>query len=572
MVSPYILYPQLSVTPGSPTTYNVGMAETFSWVPIAGAQRPLYARASYITNFPDMSIYLSASEVSIGAVTIKDNNSGLNADVVNIPDYGAGLQVLTQDLQSDIDDITIGDKGGVNYATIRPDTSSLNVNVTNLSGNAVYVRSTQEYPNVVEFRDTPQLAPFGRLRVVNSNTIFDFKNLYSKEARYFWNSASLSAIEVFNDNDASRTLFLTGANGYYVTETYRRFPYQPGRGQSVTFTGVISAEPNVVKRFGLYSSLSGNDYFQRPIGIYFQALSSTNTPNSNQQYAWVINNSSLGSDAASLVPPQSATQAEWNIDKMDGTGPSGLTLDFSKSQIFMFDLQWLGVGRVRFGFNIKGKTYLCHEFDHANKITGTYMRTPNLPFRGEIRGLNGASSGSMKIICGAVNSEGLIDTANVTRSCSLSSGISPGGAGQAYRKAILGIRLKADRLNATNRVIAADAIPILTNSSDIGAYRWELVMRPASISNSIAWYPVSDSSSFEYGFDGPNGSTITGGEVIACGFTSGQSNINLNNPELERVVVLGRSLTQVRDELWLVITPLSKTFDFWGSFTVAEAD
>jgi len=107
-----VLTPILCATAGTPRAYNPSIAETFSWLPVEGDAlgRPLYARASYVTNFSDMAISLSASELSIGAVTIKDNDSSLNADVVAIPGYGAGLQVLTQDLESDIDDVTIGDK------------------------------------------------------------------------------------------------------------------------------------------------------------------------------------------------------------------------------------------------------------------------------------------------------------------------------------------------------------------------------------------------------------------------------------------------------------------------------
>lgn len=569
-----VLSPILSATAGTSRAYNPGIADTYSWIPVEGEAlgRPLYAKASYITNFSDMSIHLSASELSIGAVTIKDNNSGLNADVVSIPDYGAGLQVLTQDLQSDIDDITIGDKGGVNYATIRPDTSSLNVNVTNLSSNAVYVRSSQTYPNVVEYRDTAQIAPFGRLRVANPYTVFDTKSLFDRTSRFFWNSVYSNGGETFNDNDASITLSVSGANGYAISETYRRFPYQPGKGQQVLFTGILSAEPNIIKRYGAFSSLSGDNFFQRPIGIYFQSLSSVNTPDPKQQYAWVINNSSLQSNLPSLMPPQSATQAEWNLDKMDGTGPSGITIDFTKSQIFIFDYQWLGVGRVRCGFNYNGRTYYCHHFDHGNKLTGTYMRTPNLPLRAEVRAINGATSGSMKKICASVISEGEADPVNVTRSCSLSAGINPGGIGQANRKAILGIRLRIDRLNATNRVLDVETVPILANASDIGTYRWELVLRPQNMSPAPTWFPISDSSNIEFGFDGTAGSTFTGGEVVATGFASSNSNINLSSPQFEKVLSLGTSLTQVRDELWLVITPLSKTFNFWASFTVAEAD
>lgn len=40
--------PLLTATPALSTTYNVGMAETFSWIPIEGAGRPLFARASYL--------------------------------------------------------------------------------------------------------------------------------------------------------------------------------------------------------------------------------------------------------------------------------------------------------------------------------------------------------------------------------------------------------------------------------------------------------------------------------------------------------------------------------------------
>lgn len=39
--------PLLTATPGSPVTYNPSMADTFSWVPVDGAGRPLYARAVY---------------------------------------------------------------------------------------------------------------------------------------------------------------------------------------------------------------------------------------------------------------------------------------------------------------------------------------------------------------------------------------------------------------------------------------------------------------------------------------------------------------------------------------------
>lgn len=47
------LTPILSVTPGSPLSYNPSMAETFSWVPVAGAGRGLFAQAVYPINLQE---------------------------------------------------------------------------------------------------------------------------------------------------------------------------------------------------------------------------------------------------------------------------------------------------------------------------------------------------------------------------------------------------------------------------------------------------------------------------------------------------------------------------------------
>lgn len=84
---------------------------------------PKYGVLSYITNFSDMAVTLSAGDVEIGGVEIKDWNSNTRADVVADEGYNA-LRVLSQDLESAVDDITIGDKVG-NFATIQPTYSAL---------------------------------------------------------------------------------------------------------------------------------------------------------------------------------------------------------------------------------------------------------------------------------------------------------------------------------------------------------------------------------------------------------------------------------------------------------------
>ena len=78
-------------------------------------------------------------------------------------------------------------------------------------------------------------------------------------------------------------------------------------------------------------------------------------------------------------------QREWNIDRCDGTGPSGFVLDIHKIQMAYMDYSWYGAGKVRFGFKDQdGEVIYVHEYVHNNKFTEAYMRSGNLPARYEV--------------------------------------------------------------------------------------------------------------------------------------------------------------------------------------------
>lgn len=63
--------PLLTATPSAPPTYNPSMADTFSWVPVEGAGRPLFARATYIANASDISVSLSADNLNINLTDVE---------------------------------------------------------------------------------------------------------------------------------------------------------------------------------------------------------------------------------------------------------------------------------------------------------------------------------------------------------------------------------------------------------------------------------------------------------------------------------------------------------------------
>jgi hypothetical protein len=77
-------------------------------------------------------------------------------------------------------------------------------------------------------------------------------------------------------------------------------------------------------------------------------------------------------------------QSQWNMDKMDGTGPSGYNLDISKMQMAYIDYTWYGAGFIRFGFRaVNGDIVYCHKMPNNNVNTSAYMRSGNIPGRFE---------------------------------------------------------------------------------------------------------------------------------------------------------------------------------------------
>ena len=77
-------------------------------------------------------------------------------------------------------------------------------------------------------------------------------------------------------------------------------------------------------------------------------------------------------------------QSAWNIDRCDGTGPSGFKQDFGKMQMFYIDYSWYGAGFIRWGFRgPDGNIIYCHRMVNNNVQQVAYMRSGNLPGRYE---------------------------------------------------------------------------------------------------------------------------------------------------------------------------------------------
>lgn len=255
--------------------------------------------------------------------------------------------------------------------------------------------STTQTTSITVFDTTQEsvMDAFGRVRMSAPYTLLDvrFPGQTTGSSSFKSNAQQISSLSSGSFSavagDAQNTISGTGT-GYFISQSRNYCVYQPGKSLVFLASGVFDPQQaTMTSRIGYCD----HDLTSPPVvrnGIYFQI--SGGVPSFN------IKNTTL----------TSVVQSDWNVDKMDGTGPSGLTLDFTKTQLLMFDMEWLGVGRVRCGFYAYGQVRYCHQFTHINVLTTPYTRNINLPVTYALLGNSDADTGSIVQICTTVMSEG----------------------------------------------------------------------------------------------------------------------------------------------------------------------
>ena len=94
---------------------------------------------------------------------------------------------------------------------------------------------------------------------------------------------------------------------------------------------------------------------------------------------------SISQCQVSKVQDNRIIQSSFNIDRLDGTGPSGYTIDLTKIQMWYIDYSWYGAGFVRWGVRtVDGMIYYAHKLQHNNVQYLSYMRSGNLPGHYEV--------------------------------------------------------------------------------------------------------------------------------------------------------------------------------------------
>lgn len=364
--------------------------------------------------------------------------------------------------------------------------------------------------------DSGMFDAFGRQRFSEPFTLFDSMLRYSKRTD-LWNEKLVgSGTTSYFVNESSLDLITTVASGDSVLRRSRRhFPYQPGKSL-LMMASFVGNEPTA----GLVQEVG---YFDDDNGIILRA---------NGEKIELVIRSSVSSSAEEEVVPQD----EWNIDTFS-------ELDFSKANIFMTDLEWLGVGRVRAGFVIDGEMRYCHEFNHANVIDTVYITSAILPVSYKITNSSSiASPARLKQICTSVMSEGgyqpvgpiYIAGRGASNFASISS-----------ETMVAAIRMASGRTD--NVIIPAQVDASLGGNpaSNIVA-QWRLRLNPTI---SGTWLPAAnDRGNVEVMSSG----TFSGGTVVGAGLVASRGAVEFN-PESGLALSLGQDINGNSDIVILTV-------------------
>ncbi len=237
-------------------------------------------------------------------------------------------------------------------------------------------------------QDSPDLDAFGRVRFSLPFNTFDMQFNYDLQTLFFEesNTGGGDVTHVANSSAARLTTGGTTSGDGVIFQTQQYFRYQPGKSQFVVWTCILGSKTsNVRKRIGYFDAENG--FFFEQDGSNLKIVRRTKTSGS------VVDNA--------------VNQSSWNLDVLDGTGTSGITLDESLDNIYIIDFQWLGAGRIRYGFDFGGQTTYVHQEKYANTATVPFTVTGNLPFRAEIfNTATAAGTTTFDLTCVSIASEG----------------------------------------------------------------------------------------------------------------------------------------------------------------------
>lgn len=329
---------------------------------------------------------------------------------------------------------------------------------------------------------------FGKIRTSQAVRIFDSQFEFTQHPFLWVSSTSGSGQVVIHLDDSTINLTVSSSsNDFAIGQSKLYFDYRPGQSHTILASGVLGAgRTNGYSRIGYYDNYNGYYFESASDGLYIVERSSS---------------------SASLVETRISSNS-FNIDKLDGTGPSGLKFDPTKTAIFTFSLEWLGAGSVFAGLYHNGRLTPVHVFNHDQITTTSYIATARLPIRYEIGNSGPSSPGVLKEICSSVLTEG-DDVLHEPRFSTIAVN---GTSLQKGRSIAMAMRIATSLNGKTNRGhLTLDSVEIFSASAQNAI--WELYQGGSVQGGS--WVAGGDTDSMAEFNTTATG--MTGGRKVAAG-------------------------------------------------------
>jgi len=344
----------------------------------------------------------------------------------------------------------------------------------------------------------PQFSNNNRLKVAPYQTVFFNTFQYGKESDVWDESVvGVGATATYNANSSNVVMQVGSASGSKVIrQTKNVMRYIPGRSATLAFAiRLDTPQVGIRRRFGLFDENNG---------AYFEDDGGT--------YSYVIRSNTTG-----IVTETRVTRDNWNGEKFDGNGYTGVTADATKQQMISINYEWYGAGLVEFAWLMKNETIASHTFENSNTLDNVWCSTPFLPIRVEIENVTGVAGthylyqGSNSLIQeGEPEKLGILESvANPITGTTLAD------ANTFYP--VVSLRLKSGSLAAVALLRS-----LQTATNDNTNVYWRLIENPTL--TGASWTDHPDPNSFIQ-YD-TSATAITGGNIILSGFTiSGGSSL-----------------------------------------------
>jgi hypothetical protein len=308
-----------------------------------------------------------------------------------------------------------------------------------------------------------------RLKVSPYQTVFFNTFQYGKESDVWDESTAFGGVATHNPNISSVDMSVTNTIGSEVIrQTLHTMRYIPSRTSTISFSIKLNAPVSGIRRrIGINN---GTD------GVYFE------DGGDGDYYCGILNSGGIS---------QRVGRAQWNGDKLDGNGPSGIVADPTKQQMVSFEYDWYGAGQVKIGWLIEGKTIIVHTFDTANVLPSVWCKTPFLPIRVEIKNQTGGQAGGPFVLTQGSNSlisEGQPEKLGVAQNIQTAiTGVNT-GTSNTYAH-LLSIKLKPSALQG---IVLPQFFQVATTDNTSIFYK---LIRNATITGG-SWVDMPDTNSF----------------------------------------------------------------------------